>query len=470
MWGLRGGRPIRLAVLGALLSAVAAPQLADAREPLDIRLFARVGHPGQPEAIAVGRDHTVYVGTNQQQRGDTGAPSRIFAYAPSGTLLRDYTIAGQDLNEDHGIQSVAMDGDGLLYALDRSARPRVIRLDPRTGEQRDYASFHDVPTCAQAGRSTDCSDTVGDMESGPNTAAFGPDGSLYVTDIDQALIWRVRPGGGSAEVFFTDRRLENLFGPNGIQLLPDGRTLMFAVTAQSPTAGNPTVGRLFKLPILPSGRPGELEDFWASRPFDGPDGFAIGASGKVYLALSPANQLAVISPAGVELARVPDPVANRQMDPPVDAPASVAFLGDSVLVTNQSFPAGNPDHWAVLDVFAGEPGQPLFRPHLSGSGNDDRSRRARPRLSLRLTYRHKRGRCAMGRVRATLLGRGVRGVTFRLDGRRVARDRRPPFRAIVYRRRGGHAGTHRVRAVAALDGGSPVAVSGRVRTCPARSS
>src|SRR2546430_17708837 len=112
-------------MLGVLLAAVPAPPPAGAqaaRPPLDIRGFAGVGAPGQPEAIAVARDQTVYVGTNQQQRGDTSAPSRIFAYAPNGALLRDYVVAGQDLNEDHGIQSVAIDADGLLYALDRSAR------------------------------------------------------------------------------------------------------------------------------------------------------------------------------------------------------------------------------------------------------------------------------------------------------------------------------------------------------------
>ena len=183
------------------------------------------------------------------------------------------------------------------------------------------------------------------------------------------------------------------------------------------------------------------------------------------------------------MARVPDPVANRQMDPPFDAPASVAFLGDRVLVTNQSYPAGNPDHWAVFDVFAGEPGQPLFRPDLSGRGSAPGAGQpgaSSPRqlgleLRLRLTYR--RGRtargapCARRRVRATLRGRDierVRSAIFRLDRRRAKRDRRPPFRAIVYRPRGERAGARRVRVVATLDDGGRTALGARVRTCPAR--
>jgi SMP-30/Gluconolactonase/LRE-like region len=356
---------LALLAISATRGSGASAQASGGRPPLDIRLFALVPNPGQPEAIAVAKDGTVYVGTNQQQRGDSAAPSRIFAYSPSGRLIRQFVIKGQDLAQPHGIQGIAIDGRGILYALDRAADPRVITLNPRTGAQRDYAHFRDVPSCMLSGRSNDCSDTFGDMESGPNFPAFTPDGSLYVTDIDQALIWRVPPGGGEPEVFFTDQRLENLFGPNGIQVMADGRTLMFAVTAQSPLAGNPTEGGLFTLPIQPGGEPGELTELWRSRPFDGPDGFAIGRSGKIYLALAGVSQLVVISPGGEELARVPSPVENLQMDPPFDGPASVAFLGRSALVTNQSFPVGNPDHWAVFDVFAGEPGLPLFRPRIA---------------------------------------------------------------------------------------------------------
>ena len=452
-----------MALLALLVLPCVAANAAAAqpRERFDVRVFTRVGPPGQPEAIAVARDGTVYVGTNQQQRGDSRAPSKIFAYSPQGELVREYTVEGQDLAEDHGIQGLAIDGDGILYALDRAARARVFTLDPRTGEQRDYAEFRDVKPCPASGPNGDCSDTIGDIEAGPNFPAFAPDGTLYVTDIDQALIWRVPRGGGRPDVFFTDGRLESVFGPNGIQMMGDGRTLMLATTSQSPLAGNPAVGRLYKLPIGADGRPGELESFWESQPVDGPDGFAIARSGTVYLALAGASQLVVIGPDGEEITRLPQ--QGQQPEPPFDGPASVAFAGESVLVTNQSFPGGNPDHWAVFDVFAAEPGLPLFRPRVAPAT-------ARPRVSLRLLYEHGR-RCAVGRIRATVRGRDrrrVRSVLFRFDGRRVARDRRAPFSAIVYRpRRTRRAGGHRVTArVRFADGGRLLAR--RVRTCARR--
>jgi hypothetical protein len=73
--------------------------------------------------------------------------------------------------------------------------------------------------------------------------------------------------------------------------------------------------------------------------------------------------VAVISPHGEEIARTPESeLENQQMEVPFDQPASAAFLGKRVLVTNHALFSRNPDHYAVLDVFADERGLPLFRP------------------------------------------------------------------------------------------------------------
>jgi sugar lactone lactonase YvrE len=367
------GRRVFLAATIALLLALLAISVAGARtsdtqtrDRFDLRVFTRIGDPGQPEPIAIGADRRVYVGTNQLGKGDAEAPSRIFAYSRSGKLLRQYVVKGQDLADDHGIQGLAFDAAGRLFALDRSADPRVIVIDPRTGAQRTYARFHDVPPCSQAGRATDCSATVGDASAEPDYAAFGPGGALYVTDIEQALIWRVPRGGGRASVWLTDPRLESIFGPNGVQFVDGGRALLLAVTATFPSPSDPPAsGALFKIPLEGAKRhPGDLELFWRSRPVDGPDGFAVGRSGTVYLALAGANQIVVISADGEELARVPSsPGENASMEVPVDGPASAAFLGRRVLITNQST-AGNSSSWAVFDIYAGERGLPLFRPRI----------------------------------------------------------------------------------------------------------
>ncbi len=392
----RRGRLLALAAAAlALVGAPVAEAEAAERAPLDIELFARIGAPGQPEPVAIGPDGLVYVGTNQLGHGDTGAPSRIFVFTAGGAPVRDYELRGQPLSEPHGIQGLVFDRDGLLYALDRSADPRIVVLDPATGEQRRYASFRDVPRCPDASPG-DCSQTKLDARAGPDYAAFAPNGDLYVTDVDQALIWKVPRGGGAAEVWLADERLESLYGPNGIQFMADGRTLLFVNTASNPAAGNPATGRLYTVPVLPDGRPGELVQVWESGPLDAPDGLAIARSGAVYVALAGTNQVVVLSPELAEVARTPrDPAANEAEEVPLDGPGSLAFLGERLLVSNHSPIRGDPASWAVLDVFAGEPGLPLHYPGISPA----RLRvEVRPARSTRRTLRL---RVRVTRLRAT---------------------------------------------------------------------
>lgn len=432
--------------LVATIAVAVAEAPAQARDRLDIRLFARVGSPGQPEPIAVGPDGLVYVATNQQGKGDADQPSKVFAFSQAGRLAREYRVAGQKLDSDHGIQGLAFDGRGMLYLLDRSAGARVIVLDPASGSQRTYATFRDVPPCGSS-PGGDCSATMGDQEAGPDYATFAADGTLYVTDIDQALIWRVAPGGGTARVWFTDPRLENIFGPNGIQFMADGTTLLFAVTARGPVTGDPTSGALYKLPIRGDGRPGTLTEFWRSRPFDGPDGFALARSGNIYLALAGASQVVLISPQGKEVGRAPrDPAENAALEVPLDGPASAAFLGDRVLLTNQST-AGIRSSWSVLDVYAGEPGLPLLKPFAPAGGQRTKQR-------IRLTVRPRRAVVGVRRsfrFRATVRRggkrRALRGARVRFAGRRARTNRRGYARIKVRLRR-----VRRYRAVATKRG------------------
>lgn len=353
-------RPRRRAPLLALIPLALLLAAAD-REPLDIQIFATVPEPGQPEGIAIAANGHVFVGTHASAASTSSAPSKLFEYDAAGQLLGEIVIQGQQLDATHGLTGMAFDGNGILFALDR-APPRVLMIDPNTGAQATYATFHDVAPCGQGGAPGDCSATVTDLAAFPDYPVFAPDGTLYVTDIQQALLWRVPRGGGEAQVWLTDVRLEGAFGPNGIQFLSDGQTLLFAQTgSQPPGTPDPGNGILYTLPVQADGSPGELAVFWQGQPLDGPDGFAIAASGNVYVALAGANQLLVLSPTGEE--RVPaTPVDNAMLPVPFDTPASVAFQGESVVMTNQSYFAGNSASWVVYDIFAGELALPLFEP------------------------------------------------------------------------------------------------------------
>jgi sugar lactone lactonase YvrE len=349
----------------------ASPAAAQTRDRFDVDLFARVPAPGSPEGIAVDSGGTVFVGTSPKEGGPTGArrPSKIFTFDGAGTLLGEYVISGQDFDEPfYGLLGMAFDAGDLLYAVD-AAPPRVIRLDPRTGEQSDYAYFPDVPPCDSSGGSDQCSDTDLDQAPLPDYPVFGPDGTMYVTDLNQALVWRVPAGGGEAEVWFTDPGLETLFGPNGIQFLADGQTLLFVLSTQS-NPGSPVqrLPGLYELPVLDGGGPGQIRQRWVAGISDVPDGFALAQSGNAYVALAgipTGNAVAVIAPDGTQIARTPaSELENQMLEVPFDQPASAAFLGNRVLVTNHALFSRNPASYAVLDVFADEPGLPLFRPAL----------------------------------------------------------------------------------------------------------
>ena len=341
----------RARVIGAGLLAglaIAAPSAGAERARFDTEVFALVPPPGFPARAYVAPSHRVYEGTYTNPSGDS-VPSRVLEYDRGGMLLRSWTIAGQDLAADHGVQVATSDARRRLVLLDK-APARVLTLNPRTGRQRTYATFPAEVT--------------------PNYAAWGRRGELYVTDYTHAVIWRVRRGGGVAKPWLEDPRLDGAeFGTTGIMLSKDRRHL---IVAQQSSAGggdgNPTTGKLYEIEIGPDRKPGAIRTVWESEPFDGPDGFWIDRAGRIYITLLVANQIAIIDPGGVELERFPDSAGSGENGSPVpfDNPSSAMFLGRRLIVANQSFIAGDPARQAILDVWIGERGAREFIPRTAG--------------------------------------------------------------------------------------------------------
>jgi len=334
---------VRRALAIALVAAAFSAAAAHAERPRwDTRALAAVPPPGFPARAYVAPNGRIYEGTYDNPSGDT-VPSRVFEYLADGTLQRSWTIQGQDLSQAHGIQVATSDASGRLVLLDK-APARVIKLDPRTGAQTTYATFADLPA-------------LPDQTPMADYGAWGPDGSLYVTDYQQAVIWRVPPGGGAAQVWLADKKLDGgPFGTAGIALAADHRTLVISQGSEAGlAAGNPTTGRIYTVAIGADGRPGELKQLWESGPAEAPDGLAISKSGRIYVALvSPvANQIVCVGADGREVDRSPATF---------DAPSSAAFLGNSLIVADQSYVNGDPSHMQILDVAVGEPGLPELIP------------------------------------------------------------------------------------------------------------
>lgn len=407
----------RTLAVAALIAGVLMllPAAAGARTRFDTQLLARIPPPGFPAFAYVHPNGRIYEGTYSNPSGDSQR-SRVLEYDSDGTLLRSWTVTGQDLTQEHGVQVATSDRQGRLILLDIHPA-RALILDPRLGTFQQYATFPDLPACPGGLVQPGCTPTLGDREPQPNYAAWGPDGSLYVTDFLQGVIWRVPKGGGTAQVWLSDRRLDGgEFGTTGIVLGADKRTLFFAQGSSAGLGGlNPTTGKLYSVPINPDGSPGAVTQIWESGPADLPDGFAIARSGNFYVPLAGgANQIAVVAPDGHEVQRFPSAAGggDNGSGTPFDTPSSTRFLGTRLIVANQSF-TGTRANQVLLDVEAGEPGLPEFVFGL------DRTPPKLGKVSLTKKRLHRRKGL---RVRFRLNERAT--VTLRLD-RRAGKAWRP---------------------------------------------
>jgi hypothetical protein len=340
-------RLLTLAVSAALALTVWSPVSAAPREVGDTRVFSLVPSPGFPAYVHVHTNGRVYAGTYI----DSGSTmrSKVFEWGADGTLLRSWTVPGQDLDADHGVQVANQTRSGRLVLLETSTAS-VLTLDITTGKFRRVASFPDGAV--------------------PNYATWGPHGALFVTDYAEGVIWKVPHGSSKPRHWFTSPALTGAveFGTTGIRYRPGPGDLLISQQTVSDGSDVPTNGALYRLPVRASGRPGTLVTLWTSQPGDLPDGFGIGRSGHVYVALAGlSNQLVELTAKGEEMRRFGTALTGDNGSPvPFDTPCSATFLGRRVLVANQSAVAGDATHQAILDVYVGETGRAPYLPEDAG--------------------------------------------------------------------------------------------------------
>jgi hypothetical protein len=336
--------------------AGAAPAEAAPRERGDTKVLSLVPAPGFPAYVHAHTNGRVYAGTYVHS-GST-MRSKVFEWSGNGTLLRSWTVPGQHLDADHGLQVANQTRTGRLVLLETSTAS-VLTLDVRTGKFRRVARF---PAGAV-----------------PNYATWGPGGALYVTDYAEGVIWKVRTGSRKPVRWFESDALAGMleFGTTGIRYRPGRHD--FLITQQTVSDGSalPTNGALYRLPVTARGKPGDIETLWTSRPGDLPDGFGIGRSGHVYVALAGlANQLVELTATGEEVGRIGTALTGDNGSPiPFDTPCSATFLGKRVLVANQSAIAGDASHQAILDVYVGERGRAPYLPKPGAVEGRRRERR-----------------------------------------------------------------------------------------------
>lgn len=314
------------------------------------RTFARTpaDGPGYPEGIEVVGRWVFVTAAAVQGTAGTG-PSEIYVYSLSdGSLVRTIEVTGQDLSQEHAVAGTAADGQGRLYVVE--TQQGVLRFDPRNGYQQETygGPLPDLPPCPAsvdpAESPTPCSPTADDQPPLPNDLAFDEAGNLYYTDSFQNTIWYYPSGGGSPRIWYQDDF--GPFGPNGIELSPDGEFLYFVTSIPS---------AVYRVPVgaPPAEEDVELVTFLDPAEAGGADGMVFGRSGRLYVSLAFLNQIAVVDPSTGEVARFPGPDENASLDMPYDAPASLAWnkRTRSLLVVNHATVSGNSDNFGVLEAW-----------------------------------------------------------------------------------------------------------------------
>lgn len=270
------------------------------------------------EVLADGLNHPEGVAWNP-------VDGHVYAGGEAGEFYR-VSLEGdvEELGATGGsMLGIAVDGRGRVYACD-DGNGEIACIDPTTGAIETFARG------------------VGGVElDEPNVAAFGPDGSLYVTcsGEERPEIVRIREGA-------TERWCDELVDyPNGMVVLPGGDAMLVMESHAQ---------RIARLPIEPDGTPGRAATF-AELPDTDADGLALDAAGHVWATLYRPDGLVRFDPDGREVLRIDDHLATT-----LDAPTNIVFVGEGL---RRAVVANVGDRflaWADLDVA----GAPLHYPDV----------------------------------------------------------------------------------------------------------
>ena len=358
-------------VLAGWLSG-APPPAAGAEGPPalgETKVFARVPNPGQPQGIVVDGDTVWTTSAAFMQPEVEDWPVWAFDRRTGQEQVDDTMHVRRHGPALMALSGMALDTRGRLYAVDMNGRILRTTDGHRPARGRTWEVYATIPSHGDG--SAHAPWPAGSM---PIDIAFDAAGNAYLSDVNFPGIWRVPPGGGEAELWFVDSRMQGYpFGVAAARIGPTGRDLYFTQCA-SGQPDSAAQGVIYRLP-LDHPTADQLAEVHRISPGACPVALAFGASGKLYVALgnnflpAPANaltnQILVLNADGTEALRFPSPGDNAKQEIPYDQPFFLAFDGDGwLLVGNTALTTPNSEHWAILKAFVNDTALPLVEPAL----------------------------------------------------------------------------------------------------------
>ncbi len=279
------------------------------------------------DAVAVAPDGAVYVASRAGEQ-----QSALLLFGRDGDLLG--TVPASTPAGD--LTGVAVGDDGTVWAID-AATASVLRLDPTTRTLVPVAVAPDLPPCGLLSRG-DC--TSGPLDGSPDLQGLtvGLDGSLYVADRAQGLVWRLRDGTLAPFVSIDDRFPNE--GPIAVSQMADGG-LVIALTGRLASVP-PGLAAVVRIPVDDDapGTPVVITDLGVREV---PADLVAGATGRVYVTLPSAG---VVLDIGVDQGDRIE-VGGGGVSPSFRAPTGITLRAGSLLVTDPA-PAGDPSRPALV--------------------------------------------------------------------------------------------------------------------------
>lgn len=319
------------ALLAGLSAASAAATDGERRAIGTGSVLAAVPYPGQPQGLLVEGD-TVW--TTPAAFGQVEVrewPIRAYDVRTGRERPEDTMVLPAPGPSSMALAGMARDARGRMYVLDMNGRLLRTTDNRRPARDRQWETYATIPGAFASPVHT----TWPLRNSMPVDISFDRAGNAYVADFNLPTIWRIRPGGGEAEAWFTDARTTGVpFAVGAVKVDPSGKNLWFStcLASRPHELGH---GVIHRMPLTDRPDPSAIEEVWRSdSPVSCPDSLVFGTSGKLYSSLFYGNQVLVLNSDGSEDRRFGPALPGSAI--PVDQPGALAFDGRGRLSSRTS--------------------------------------------------------------------------------------------------------------------------------------